>query len=122
MLLGLLGSASLDSHAADKKPRPPVAVVRVAEGEVVNGAKKPLEGAIVYLENPISLDVKSYLTDAKGHFHFTQIAPQTDYEVWAEQNGTQSKHKFISQFSSHTHFEFTLVLDPDKKKKLFGIL
>ncbi len=116
-LLGIL-----PMYADKRKAQKPVSTVRIAEGQVVNGAKKPLEGAVVYLENPTSLDIKSYLSDSGGHFHFGQLALQTDYEVWAEQNGTQSKHKFISQFSSHTHFDFTLTLDPDKKKKLLGIL
>ena len=119
--LALGGAAG--AHAADKgkKQGPTVAAVRIAQGQVVNGAKSPVEGAVVYLENPTSLDIKSYLTDNNGHFHFTQLAPQTDYEVWAEQNGVQSKHKFISQFSSHTHFDFTLKLTPEKKK-LLGFL
>ena len=105
-----------------KAKRQQIAVVRIAEGQVINGARKPLEGAVVYLEDPTSLAIRSYLTDASGHFHFAQLAAQTDYEVWAEQNGTQSKHKFISQFSSHTHFDFQLTLDPNKKKKLLGFL
>ena len=75
-------------------------------------------GAVVYLENPKSLDVQSYLSDSKGYFHFSQISPQTDYEVWAEQNGVQSKHKFISQFSNHIAFHFTLKLMPERKKFL----
>lgn len=107
---------------ADKHAKRPTVVQRIAQGFVVNGAKQPIEGAIVYLENPTSLDIKSYLTDNKGHFHFTQLAAQTDYEVWAEQDGVQTKHKFISQFSSHNHFDFTLKLVPEHKKKLFGLL
>lgn len=127
-LLGVLvcgfslpGAASM-GHAGKKQPKPPIAAVRIAEGAVVNGEKKPVQGAIVYLENPLSLDIKSYLSDGNGHFHFSQLAPQTDYEVWAEQDGIQSKHKFISQFSNHTRFDFNLILDANKKKKLFGIL
>ncbi len=104
--------------ATKKKTQPPIARVHVAEGQVINHEKTPIDGAVVYLENPKTLDVKSYLTDKNGHFHFSQITPQTDYEVWAEQNGEQSKHKFISQFSSHTHFIFTLKLDAKGKKKL----
>ena len=118
VLLAPSPAACADKHAK----RPTVAVQRIAEGQVINGTQKPIEGAIVYLENPTSLDIKSYLTDNQGHFHFTQLAPQTDYEVWAEQNGVQTKHKFISQFSSHTHFQFTLKLVPEHKKKLLGIL
>ncbi len=122
----LLATAALSplqaEKAGKKKNQATIAAVRIAEGQVLNGARQPLAGAVVYLENPASLDIKSYLSDASGHFHFAQLAAQTDYDVWAEQNGTQSKHKFISQFSSHTHFDFTLTVDPNKKKKLFGIL
>jgi hypothetical protein len=94
------------------------AVRHTVDGVVVNGAKAPVAGAVVYLENPKSLDVQSYLTDAQGRYHFSQISPQTDYEVWAEQNGVQSKHKFISQFSSHINFHFVLKLTPAKHKFL----
>ena len=123
----LLSLAVLLSCGASLAPRSALAQAKVAtrpsvEGNVINGARTPVVGAVVYLENPKSLDVQSYLTDDKGYFHFSHISPQTDYNVWAEQNGVQSKHKFISQFSSHTHFHFILKLTPEKKKKLLGIL
>jgi hypothetical protein len=114
LLAGLLATAS--ASPAQAKP----AVRHTVDGVVVNGAKAPVAGAIVYLENPKSLDVQSYLTDAQGRYHFSQISPQTDYEVWAEQNGIQSKHTFISQFSSHVHFHFVLKLAP-KKRKVLGV-
>ena len=117
LVLVISPGAYADKHA--KKPT--IAVERIAQGQVINNAKQPVTGAIVYLENPTSLQIKSYLTDNNGHFHFTQLAAQTDYEVWAEQNGVESKHKFISQFSSHTHFDFKLKLTPEKKK-LLGFL
>ena len=99
------------------------AVRHTVDGTVVDDAKAPVAGAVVYLENPKSLDVQSYLTDDQGHYHFTHISPQTDYDLWAEQNGVQSKHRFISQFSNHVAFHFTLKLTPaKKKKKILGIL
>ncbi len=101
-----------------QKPKPIVEIV--AAGKVVNGAA-PASGAIVYLKNPISLAIKSYLTGPNGEFHFNNISPQTDYEVWAELNGIQSKHKFISQFSNHTKFLFTLKLEAQKRHKKLGL-
>lgn len=107
--------------SAAKHPHRTKAIVEiVAGGEVVN-AGAPAAGAVVYLKNPISLAIKSYLTGPTGDFHFNNISPQTDYEVWAELNGEQSKHKFISQFSSHTKFDFTLKLEPNGKHKFLGI-
>ena len=115
--LGLFACLAVEHLPAQAKP----AVRHTVDGIVINGIKNPVAGAVVYLENPKSLDVQSYLTDAQGHFHFAQISPQTDYEVWAEQNGVETKHKFISQFSSHVAFHFTLKLIPGKKKKFLGI-
>ena len=109
------------AHAKPKKKQPPAPAVRFVEGNVVSHAKTPVEGAIVYLEDPKSMAIKSYLTDSKGYFHFTNLAAQTDYEIWAEQEGVQSKHKFISQFSSHARFVFTLKLDPKVKKKFLKL-
>ena len=118
--LSCLGAPSALAAPAGKSrsKRPTPIAVRIAQGQVINNAKQPVEGAVVYLEDPTSLAIKSYLSDNTGHFHFAQLQAQTDYEVWAEQNGVQSKHKFISQFSSHTHFNFTLKLTPEHKKKL----
>lgn len=110
-----LAALAATAHAQAKP-----AVRHTVDGIVLNGAKQPVVGAVVYLENPKSLDVRSYLTDTQGRFHFSQISPQTDYEVWAEQNGVETKHKFISQFSSHVNFHVTLALTP-KKKKFLGI-
>ena len=115
LLLVPAGSAQKHKH-----PRR-AAVELVAAGKVLRDGA-PIEGAVVYLENPKSLAIKSYLTAPNGEFHFSNISPQTDFEVWAEQNGVQSKHKFISQFSSHTKFVFVLKLEPPKKHKLLGIL
>ena len=123
LLVLFAGSTCHADKSKKKKVVPPIIAVRVAEGHVVDDNGQPLDAAVVYLENPTSLDIKSYLSDSKGSYHFSQLASQTDYEVWAEKNGTQSKHKFISQFSSKTHFVFTLKVDfHPKKKKFLGVL
>lgn len=116
-LIALCPAVYAQKHKQHKvKP----AVDIIAIGKVLH-AGAPVEGAVVYLENPKSLTIKSYLTVANGGYHFSNLSPETDYEVWAEQNGIQSKHKFISQFSSHSKFEFTLKLEPEKKHKFLGI-
>lgn len=106
--------------AGTKSKTQKIAQDRIAEGEVVNAARQPLEGAVVYLEDPNSLAIKSYLSNHGGHFHFDHLQPETDYEVWAEQNGVESKHQFISQFNSKPSFDFTLQIPP--KHKFLGFL
>jgi protocatechuate 3,4-dioxygenase beta subunit len=114
LVLCSLSAALPGALHAQAKP----AVRHTVDGTVVNGSKQPVAGAVVYLENPKSLDVQSYLTDNQGHFHFNHVQPQTDYDVWAEQNGVETKHKFISQFSSHVNFHVVLKLTPERKKFL----
>ena len=122
-VLLLLGAGCFvrPAEAKSHNKKPTVAVERVAHGQVVNDDNQPISNAIVYLENPKSLAVKSYLTDNSGHFHFKELTPETDYDLWAEKNGQQSKHKWISQFSDHTSFDFKLELDPSDKHKFLGI-
>jgi hypothetical protein len=88
---------------------------RTVEGKVISKDDKPLSGAVVYLQNGKTMAIKSYLTDDAGHFHFGQLAQNTDYEIWAESNGQRSHSKNISLFDSKSSFEFTLKVDKADK-------
>jgi len=74
----------------------------------------PIQGAVVYLQDSKSLAVKSYLSDAQGHFHFRQLSMTLDYDLWAELNGKRSKTKSISQFNSKTDLQYKLTLSVTK--------
>jgi len=88
--------------------------LRTIEGTVCSKEGSPIQGAVVYLQDSKSLSVKSYLSDAKGEFHFRQLSMNADFELWAELNGKRSKSKNISQFNSKTDLTYKLKL-PDSK-------
>lgn len=82
--------------------------LRTIEGEVCRDDGKPVQGAVVYLQDSKSLAVKSYLSDAQGRFHFRDLSMSTDFDLWAEMNGKRSKTKSISQFNSKTTLQYKL--------------
>jgi len=87
---------------------------RIAEGSVVSKTDAPLPGAIVYLKDTKSNAVKTYIADKDGHFRFGELSQNTDYDLWAENNGLHSKHKGISYMSSKNDYNFTLKIDTEK--------
>jgi hypothetical protein len=93
---------------------------RVAEGKVVNKDGTPIGGAVVYLKDSRSNNVKTYIADTDGHFRFGELAQDTDYELWAESNGVRSKSRQISSFDNEGKFYFVFKVNTTKAVPLDG--
>ncbi|MEG9436761.1 carboxypeptidase regulatory-like domain-containing protein [Edaphobacter sp. HDX4] len=87
-------------------------VQRIVEGKVTNGSSGVVKGAVVYLKNGQS--VKSFIANDQGQYRFGQLAQNTDYEIWAEEDGKKSSVKTISSFDSKNHFYIDLKIDTGK--------
>jgi hypothetical protein len=84
---------------------------RVVQGKVVDGANSPIKGAVVYLKDSRSLAVKSYFSDAQGDYRFGQLSQNSDYQIWAENNGKKSAAKTISSFDNKNQFFINLKIE-----------
>jgi hypothetical protein len=85
--------------------------VKNVSGSVVDKSESPLSGAVVYLKNTKTLAVKSFISNDQGQFRFNALSPNTDYELYAEFNGTRSGTKTISSFDSKVDVTMTLKVD-----------
>lgn len=117
-LLGMglgAGMSTAPAYAAVGKVKPTkVPTLRTVEGTVCNKDGQPIQGAVVYLQDPKTMAVKSFLSDQQGHFHFRQLPMSNDFGLWAELNGKRTKTRNISQFNSHPDLNYTLKLDVSK--------
>lgn len=84
---------------------------RVVQGKVVDGSNAPIKGAVVYLKDSRSLAVKSFFSDADGNYRFGQLSQNSDYQVWAENNGKKSSVKTISSFDNKNQFNINLKIE-----------
>jgi Carboxypeptidase regulatory-like domain len=88
--------------------------VRVVQGVVRDSSDQLQANAIVYLQDQKSLEVRTYITEADGHYRFGQLSSEVDYQLWAEYKGHKSKTRSISSFDSKKQFNFDLKIDTAK--------
>jgi hypothetical protein len=85
--------------------------VRVVQGMVQNSDGQPQANAVVYLQDQKSQEVRTFITEADGHYRFGQLSSDVDYQLWAEYKGHKSKTKAISSFDSKKQFNFDLKIE-----------
>ena len=76
------------------------ALVREVQGVVSDASGTPVEGASVKLKDTKSLQIASFITDAKGQYHFANLSMDTEYQVKADREGSTSGWKILSRFNT----------------------
>jgi hypothetical protein len=84
---------------------------RVVQGKVELSSGGMAKGAIVYIKNGKTLEVRTYISTADGSYRFGQLNPDADYTVWAEYQGKKSKERTISSFDTKKVFNIPLRID-----------
>lgn len=80
---------------------------RTVNGQVVNKAGNPLR-AVIYLKNTKTLQIRTYIADDGGNFHFQGLSTNIDYQVHAEHEGVSSSVKTIDSFDSRKQLHLLL--------------
>jgi len=93
---------------------PGTPITRSIVGTVVDSHDSPVPRAIVLLKDTKTLQVRSYLAQDDGKYHFYGLSSDINYELRAQANGLTSPIKTVSVFDSHRIVTLNLKL----KKKL----
>jgi hypothetical protein len=106
VLLTLAAIATSNAKDKDKE-----VVGRMLTGKVLDRHDNPLPNAVVYLTNTRTRAVKSYIVGADGSYHFPELSPNIDYEVYAQYKGQKSDTKTVSQFDDRKIVNIILRID-----------
>src|SRR5256885_13323832 len=85
--------------SAQKKPKEDN-TVRTLQGTVTDAGDQPVNGAVVQLKDMRTLQVRSFITQDQGSYHFSGLKVDTDYQVKAEYSGASSDSKSLSTFDA----------------------
>jgi hypothetical protein len=84
---------------------------RLLTGKVLDRRDNPLADSVVYLANTRTRSVKSYIVGADGAYHFPELSPNIDYEIYAQYKGQKSDTKTLSQFDDRKQVNIILRID-----------
>ncbi|MGH9345029.1 MAG: carboxypeptidase-like regulatory domain-containing protein [Terriglobia bacterium] len=73
---------------------------RTVTGAVLDAGSKPVSGATVFLENEKTKTIRSYVSDAQGHFNFAQVDMTQDFNLWAEKGKKKSATRVVSSWDA----------------------
>jgi Carboxypeptidase regulatory-like domain len=117
VILILLSTFSLGIYPQAQPPvvgQPGTETTRSIQGTVLDAQGSPVPGAIVLLKDTKTLQVRSYIAQKDGTYHFFGLSSDINYELRAHANGMTSPEKMVSVFDSRKVVRLNLKL----KKKI----
>lgn len=84
--------------------------LRTVQGFVLDKSQNPIANGIVYLRNKKTNNIRTHISDSQGHYQFTGLDPNVDFEIHAEYKKVKSAHHTISSYDDRRTFEVNLVI------------
>jgi Carboxypeptidase regulatory-like domain len=97
-VLILLLAGVIAGQAQFGKKKGEDATIRNVQGTLSDFTGAPVAGGIVQLKDMKSLQVRSFITQEGGKYHFSGLSANVDYEIRGEHNGVDSDTKTLSVF------------------------
>jgi hypothetical protein len=85
--------------------------MRSVQGVVTDKTDNPLSGAVVQLKDSKTLQIRSFITQEDGKYHFNGLSTEIDYELKADHEGKASDSRTLSSFDSRKQAVMNLKID-----------
>lgn len=87
---------------------------RSVQGTVGDSTGKAVQGAVVQLKDTKTLQIRSFITQGDGLYHFHGLSSNVDYELRADYQGSSSSSKKLSSFDDKKEVVVNLKVDAKK--------
>jgi hypothetical protein len=114
--IGGMGSSSTNKGSIAPPPPKKQASTRTLTGTVLNQDDQALASAVIYLKDTRTLAVRTYISNKDGSYQFGGLAPNQDYELYADYQGDRSSTRTLSAFDSRTQPNINLHVNVKKKQ------
>ena len=74
--------------------------IRSVQGTVLDASDAPVAGAVVYLKNTKTLQIRTFNSKEDGGYIFHGLSTNIDFELKAEHGGASSDWRTLSVFDS----------------------
>ena len=73
---------------------------RTVQGLVTDASNHPVSDAVVQLKNTKTLQIRSFITQGDGNYHFAGLGTDVEYQLKADHDGISTSWKTLSVFDS----------------------
>ena len=92
-------AALLSLNAQDRKSKLDTGT-RSVQGVVTDASGQPVNKAVVQLKDTKSLQIRSYITEPDGSYHFAGLSTNVEYELEAKKDTVISGKKTLTVFNT----------------------
>jgi hypothetical protein len=112
--VALMLSGGLMAQKKTREERREEANSRAVQGIVTGANDAPAQGAVVMLKDLKTLQVRSFITQSDGTYHFSGLKADVDYELTAKSGDTAAGTRKLSVFDTRKEAIFNFKLDKSK--------
>ena len=109
--VALILSCGLLAQKKTREERREEANSRTVQGLITGGDDKPIVGAVVQLKDMRSLQIRSFITQDDGTYHFSGLKGDIEYQLTAKAGDASAGPKTLSIFDSRKEAILNFKLD-----------